>query len=144
MKHEAKILLIEDNEGDAELIIEALRSHTLVPEIQVIDNGEDAIRFLKLKDEYVNAVLPDLILLDVNLPKVDGKEILHFVKTDDSLKRIPVVMLTTSSLQKDIIFSYDNHANCYIVKPGNLKEFIGAINSIERFWTKCVTYPNKN
>jgi len=144
MKNDPKILVIEDNEGDAELIIEALQTHIIKPEIQVIDNGEDAIRFLKLKDEYVNAVLPDLILLDVNLPKVDGKEILHFVKTDDSLKRIPVVMLTTSSLQKDIIYSYDNHANCYIVKPGSLKEFIHAINSIERFWTKCVTYPKKN
>jgi len=102
------------------------------------------IEFLKLEGDYVNKTLPDLILLDLNLPKADGKEVLHFIKNDDALKRIPVVILTTSSLQNDITYSYNNHANCYIVKPGNLKDFINAINSIENFWINCVTYPKKN
>ena len=102
------------------------------------------IEFLKLEGDYVNKTLPDLILLDINLPKADGKEVLHFIKNDDALKRIPVVILTTSSLQNDITYSYNNHANCYIVKPGNLKDFINVINSIENFWINCVTYPKKN
>lgn len=144
MKTNPKILLVEDNEGDAELIIEALQTHSVMPQIQVINNGEDALHFLRHIGAYLDETLPDLILLDVNLPKVDGKEVLHYVKNDIELKRIPVVMLTTSSLQKDIAYSYDNHANCYIVKPGTLNEFMLAINSIERFWTKCVTYPKKN
>lgn len=137
MKHDPRILLIEDNEGDAELTIEALKHNAISSEIKVINNGEDALKFLKLESEK----LPDLILLDLNLPKVDGKEVLHFVKNDDALKGIPVVMLTTSSLQKDITYSYNNNANCYIVKPGNLKDFMTTINSIERFWINCVTYP---
>ena len=144
MKNEPKILIVEDNEGDAELIIEALQINSIKSEVKVINNGEEALHFLKHEGEYLDERLPDLILLDVNLPKVDGKEVLLFVKNDSELKRIPVVMLTTSSLQKDIAYSYDNHANCYIVKPGNLKEFIAAINSIEKFWTQCVTYPKKN
>jgi FOG: CheY-like receiver len=144
MKNEPRILLIEDNEGDAELTIEALKSNSITSEIRVINNGEEAIDFLKSSAGMVNKPLPDLILLDINLPRSDGKEVLHFVKTDNELKKIPVVMLTTSSLQKDISYSYNNHANCYIVKPGNLKDFTTVINSIIRFWVKCVTYPKKN
>jgi CheY-like chemotaxis protein len=139
-----RILLIEDNEGDAELITEALKNNANSAEIKVINNGEDALRFLKSEVDDVHETLPDLILLDLNLPKVDGKEVLHFIKNNDSLKGIPVVMLTTSSLQKDISYSYNNHANCYIVKPGNLKDFMTAIHSIEGFWIECVTYPKKN
>jgi len=134
------ILLIEDNEGDVELILEALNSHSTRLEISVIDNGEDALLSLKCKDR----ILPDLILLDINLPKVDGREVLHFVKNDEELKKIPVVMLTSSSLQKDIEYSYNNYANCYIVKPGNLADFINTIKSIETFWINCVTYLQKN
>src|SRR5665647_2037632 len=130
------ILLIEDNEGDVELILEAFNSHSTMLEISVIDNGEDALLSLKCKE----GILPDLILLDINLPKVDGREVLHFVKNDDELKKIPVVMLTSSSLQKDIEYSYNNYANCYIVKPGNLADFINIIKSIETFWINCVTY----
>ncbi|KAA9040855.1 response regulator [Ginsengibacter hankyongi] len=136
MKKKINILLIEDNEGDVELIKEAFSSDAARLEISVIDNGEDALLSLKSKDR----VLPDLILLDINLPKVDGREVLHFVKNDDGLKKIPVVMLTTSSLQKDIEYSYNNYANCYIVKPGNLPDFIRTLKSIERFWLNCVTY----
>jgi CheY-like chemotaxis protein len=140
MRKDVRLLLIEDNEGDAELTIEALKSHTDRLEIIVINNGEDAIEYLKSDDEE----LPQFILLDINLPKIDGKEVLHYIKNDDSLKKIPVVMLTTSSLQKDISYAYSNSVNCYIVKPGNLKDFINTINAIEKFWINCVTYPNKN
>ena len=144
MDEPPKILLIEDNEGDAELTIEALKNNELKAEINVITNGEEALRFLKLEGSDPDSRLPDLILLDINLPKVDGKEVLSFVKSDDNLKAIPVVMLTSSALEKDITYSYEHHANCYVVKPGNLKEFINIINSVVRFWIKCVTYPKRN
>ena len=140
MKEKINILLIEDNEGDAELILEAFSSSSNSLNISVIDNGEDALLSLKCKE----GILPDLILLDINLPKIDGREVLHFVKNDDELKKIPVVMLTTSNLQKDIEYSYNNYANCYIVKPGNLPDFITTIKSIEKFWLNCVTYLQKN
>ena len=144
MKNLPRILLVEDNDGDAELTIEALENNALKTDIIVIDNGEDAMKFLKHEGKYLNETLPDLILLDLNLPKIDGREVLHFVKNNSALKRIPVVMLTTSSLQSDIDYSYNNHANCYIVKAGNLAEFNASINSLERFWIHCVTYPNRN
>jgi len=134
------ILLIEDNEGDVELILEAFNSHSTMLEISVIDNGEDALLSLKCKE----GILPDLILLDINLPKVDGREVLRFVKNDEELKKIPVVMLTSSNLQKDIEYSYNNYANCYMVKPGNLNDFINMIKSIETFWINSVTYLQKN
>lgn len=144
MKKEPKILLVEDNEGDAELTLEALKSNDILSEVRLINNGEEAIRFLKLEKDYANETLPDLILLDLNLPKVDGKEVLHFIKNNHELKMIPVVILTTSSLQKDITYAYKNHANCYMVKPSNLKDFITVINAVEQFWINCVTYPKKN
>ena len=137
----AKILLIEDNEGDAELTIEALENKIIKSNIKVIDNGEDALNYLKLEGKYQGEDLPDLILLDLNLPKVDGREILYFIKNTHDLKKIPVVMLTTSSLQSDIEYAYNNHANCYVVKSGNLSEFNESINSLERFWINSVTYP---
>lgn len=144
MKNIPRILLVEDNEGDAVLTMEALENNVVKSDIMVIDNGEEAIRYLKLQGKYVNESLPDLILLDLNLPKIDGREVLHFVKNNDVLKSIPVVMLTTSSLQTDIAYSYNNHANCYIVKSSNLSEFNDSINSLEKFWIQCVTYLNKN
>lgn len=140
MKKQIHILLIEDNEGDVELIMEAFSSYSTRLEVSVIDNGEDALLSL----QYKKQILPDLILLDINLPKVNGREVLHFVKNDEGLKKIPVVMLTTSSLQKDIEYCYNNYANCYIVKPGNLPDFIKAIKCIEKFWLNCVTYLAKN
>lgn len=144
MKHIPRILLVEDNEGDAELTMEAFESNLVKSDIMVIDNGEEAINYLKLQGRFLDETLPDLILLDLNLPKIDGREVLHFIKNNNALKHIPVVMLTTSSLQSDIAYSYNNHANCYIVKSGNLEEFNDSINSLEKFWIHCVTYPNKN
>lgn len=136
MKMKRNILLIEDNEGDVELISEAFSCRSSIVEISVIGDGEEALQSLKCKQE----ILPDLILLDINLPKVDGREILHFVKNDAELKRIPVVMLTSSGLQKDIEYCYNNHANCYIIKPGDLAEYMNTIELIEKFWLNCVTY----
>jgi chemotaxis family two-component system response regulator Rcp1 len=140
MKKELKVLLIEDNEGDVELITEAFKSNNLNSEITVMDNGEEAIFYLSSINKHLEN-RPNLILLDINLPKVDGKEVLHYIKTNDKLKMIPVVMLTTSSLQNDIFYAYSNQANCYIVKPANFKEFINTIRALETFWLDCVTYP---
>lgn len=142
MKNLPRILLVEDNEGDAELVIEALENSTVKSEIMVIDDGELALQYLSRGGKFENEQLPDLILLDVNLPKIDGKEILQYVKNDEILKKIPVIMLTTSSLQTDIDFAYNNHVNCYIVKSGNLAEFNKTISLLEKFWVHTVTYAN--
>ena len=144
MKKLPKILLIEDNEGDAELVKEALGNRQLKSEILVIDDGEEAINFLNGSGKYKGEAPPNLIVLDVNLPKVDGKEILMFVKNNPNLKKIPVVIFTTSSLQSDIDFAYSNHANCYIVKSGDLSEFKKVISALEDFWVHSVTYANIN
>ena len=144
MNKQPGILLVEDNEGDVELIIEAFKNHKVNLDISVVNNGEEAIAYLGLKTTQPIEQRPTLILLDINLPGVDGKEVLHYIKTNDKLKMIPVVMLTTSSLQNDILYSYSNQANCYIVKPANFKEFINTIRSLETFWLDCVTYPIVN
>jgi DNA-binding response OmpR family regulator len=144
MNKQLKVLLIEDNRGDVELIIEAFKDNSMNSSITVVDNGEEAILYLNSKAKDSPEGLPNLILLDINLPKIDGKEVLHYIKTNDKLKMIPVVMLTTSSLQKDILYSYNNQANCYIVKPANLKEFINTIRALETFWLDYVTYPTVN
>jgi chemotaxis family two-component system response regulator Rcp1 len=144
MKDLPKILLVEDNEGDAVLVFEALQNAEVKAQLVVVDDGEEAIQYLSRDGKYKGESLPDLILLDLNLPKVDGKGVLVFVKTNHELRRIPVVMLTTSSLQTDIDFAYDNHVNCYIVKSGNLTEFYKIIHSLEHFWVNTVTYANKN
>ncbi|MEJ7626873.1 MAG: response regulator [Ferruginibacter sp.] len=138
-----RILLVEDNEGDAELVLEALENEEVKSAIPVIDNGEDAISYLKQEGKYENEILPSLILLDLNLPKSDGKEVLSFIKNNTDLKKIPVIILTTSALQSDVDFAYDNHANCYIVKSGDLNEFNLSIQTLEKFWMHSVLYPNK-
>ncbi len=144
MENEPRVLLIEDNEGDVELIVEAFKNYRIEVDIHVVNNGEQAIQYLSSNDTYTMQRRPSLILLDINLPRVDGKEVLHYIKSDNELKTIPVVMLTSSSLQKDIEYSYNNQANCYIVKPANLVEFNNVIHHIESFWLDCVTYPNTN
>ncbi|MEO6232188.1 MAG: response regulator [Ferruginibacter sp.] len=144
MSKESKILLVEDNEGDVELIVEAFKSYKVKLAIDVVTNGEQAFLYLSTKAKDKIEYIPNLILLDINLPKVDGKEVLHYIKTDDQLKTIPVVMLTSSSPQKDIYYSYSNQANCYVVKPANFDEFTKVIHNIETFWLDCVTYPNIN
>ena len=141
MIREIHILLIEDNEGDIVLTIEALKEARVNNTIDVVRDGEKAMEYLKKEGEFRNAVTPDLILLDINLPKIDGKEVLANIKKDEALKIIPVVMLTTSDSEKDIFESYHNHANCYITKPVGFQSFIEVIHTIKEFWITIVQLP---
>ena len=138
------ILLVEDNEGDIFLITEALSESTILNKVSVSKDGEDAIDFLEEHSKYKNEELPDLILLDVNLPKKNGHEVLKYIKEHNLLKHIPVIMLTTSSAEKDILLSYRNYANSFITKPVDADNFLRVITSIENFWMAVVALPSQN
>lgn len=138
-----QILLVEDNEGDILLIEEAFDEAKLANSISVVKNGEKAIQFLNKEEPFSSAVTPDLIILDVNLPRKNGHEVLQFIKSSGALKHIPVIMLTTSSSDKDISLSYENHANCYITKPVEVDDFLRAVTSIEDFWISLVQLPTR-
>lgn len=138
-----KILLVEDNPGDVRLTKEALREAKVRNELYVAEDGVEAMDFLNRKGEHKNAPRPDLILLDLNLPKKDGREVLQEIKQDDALKRIPVVVLTTSRAEEDILRSYNLHANCYVTKPVDLDRFITIVKSIEDFWLTIVRLPTE-
>lgn len=144
MRKEIKILLVEDNDGDIFLTLEALKEARIHNEIDVVKDGEKALQYLNKENEFANAETPDLILLDINLPKVDGKEVLAKIKNDDVLKVIPVVMLTTSDSERDIMDSYQNHANCYITKPVDFQKFIDVIQTVKNFWINIVQLPSAN
>ena len=135
------ILVVEDNEGDIFLIKEALEEGKIVNKISVTKDGKEAIDFLEKKEKYKNEETPDLILLDVNLPKKNGHEVLKYIKTSEDLKQIPVIMLTTSSSDKDVLLSYKNHANCFITKPLDVNNFLTIISGIESFWINIVKLP---
>ena len=135
------ILLVEDNEGDMLLTIEALEEGKIMNKISTVKNGKDAIDFLTRKGNFVNALLPDLILLDINLPMKNGHEVLKFIKDSEHLKQIPVVMFTTSSSQKDIVDAYKQHASCFITKPVEVNEFMEVVSKIEDFWSNIVKLP---
>lgn len=135
------ILLVEDNEGDIWLTLEALHQAKINNNVSVVRDGEEALSFLNKQGKHLSALAPDLILLDINLPKIDGKEVLASIKNDDHLKQIPVVMLTTSSAEKDIMESYKSHANCYITKPVDLDQFIQVVHTIKNFWLTTVQLP---
>ena len=137
------ILLVEDNEGDILLTTEAFEEAKIMNTISICRDGQEAIQFLNKEDQYERAETPDLILLDVNLPKKNGHEVLHYIKNHKNLKLIPVIMLTTSISEKDISKSYENHANCYITKPVEVDNFLNVIASIESFWIKIVQLPPK-
>jgi two-component system, chemotaxis family, response regulator Rcp1 len=138
---ELRILLVEDNEGDIVLTLEAFQ-HTIIRNtISVVRDGEEALEYLTRQGKHTGAELPDIILLDINLPKMDGKEVLNYIKNDEELKRIPVVMLTTSSSERDILDAYTGHANCYITKPVDFSKFIEVVRSIENFWLSIVQLP---
>ena len=137
------ILLVEDNEGDIFLVSEALEEGKIVNKISVARDGKEAVDFLDRKGKYENEELPDLILLDVNLPKKNGHEVLAYIKAKEELKQVPVIMLTTSSAEKDILLSYKNHANCFITKPVDVDNFLKVICSIENFWISIVSLPSK-
>ncbi len=137
------ILLIEDNIGDIRLIQEVLKDSSVFQEILTVRDGMDAMAFLRRKGEYQDAPRPDLIVLDLNLPKKDGREVLAEIKNDPNLRRIPVVVLTTSRNEDDIVRSYDLHANCYITKSRNLKDLFRIVKGIEEFWLTTVTLPSE-
>ena len=138
------ILLVEDNEGDILLTREALLDAKINNQVSVVRDGEAAINFLNSTLQQDRHLLPDLILLDINLPKIDGKEVLHYIKTNPGLKKIPVVMLTTSSSELDVVDSYNNHANCFITKPVDLNKFFDVVRMIEDFWITIVKLPSQN
>jgi CheY-like chemotaxis protein len=137
------ILLVEDSEGDVRLIREALKEGRLLHNLFVAKNGVEAMDFLAKKGKFPDATTPDLIILDLNLPKKDGREVLEDIKTSPDFKRLPVVILTTSSAERDILASYNMHANCYIVKPLDMDQFIEVVKSIEDFWLSIVKLPDK-
>ena len=136
-----EILLVEDNPGDVRLTIEALRDSKVRNNLHVAVDGVDALAFLRHEGRYAEAPRPDLILLDLNLPKKDGREVLAEIKADAILRTIPVVILTTSRAEQDVLRSYELQANCYISKPVDLDQFITVVKSIEDFWLTIVTLP---
>jgi CheY-like chemotaxis protein len=138
-----EILLVEDNPGDVRLTIEGLNEAKVRNNLQVARDGVEALEFLRRQGRFGDAVRPDLILLDLNLPRMDGRQVLAEVKSDPDLKTIPVVVLTTSSAEQDILHSYQLQANCYITKPVDLEQFIKVVRSIEDFWLTIVRLPNQ-
>jgi CheY-like chemotaxis protein len=136
-----EILLVEDNPGDVRLTQEALKEGKVMNVLNTVGDGEEALAYLRRQGAYAQATRPDLVLLDLNLPRKSGREVLAEIKEDPDLKRIPVVILTVSEAEQDIIKSYNLHANCYITKPVNLEQFIEVVKSIEDFWLTVVMLP---
>ena len=139
-----EILLVEDNPGDVRLTREALKEGKVLNNLSVAVDGEEALAFLRRQDNYAEAPRPDLILLDLNLPRKDGRQVLAEIKADEQLKRIPVVILSSSSAEQDILKSYDLHANCYITKPVDFDQFVAVVRSIEDFWLTMVKLPRSD
>ena len=135
-------MLVEDSPSDIDLTLEAFKRITTPNQISVVEDGEEALLFLKKEGQYKNVSTPDIILLDLNLPKIDGRNVLTEIKSNDTLKHIPVIVLTTSKSEEDILKSYKLHANCYITKPVDIKQFWEMINCIELFWFKIARLPN--
>lgn len=136
-----EILLIEDNEADVRLTKEGIKEAKIRNSLSIVNDGEAAMAYLNKQSPYQNTTTPDLILLDLNLPKMDGRQVLEEIKEDSNLKHIPVVILTSSNAEKDILKSYKLHANCYITKPIGLEQFVEVIKSIEDFWFSIVKLP---
>ena len=136
-----EILLVEDDLGDVRLTREALKGAKVVNRLTVVEDGVEALALLHRQGKHAQAPFPDLILLDLNLPKKDGRAVLTEIKTDPDLRRIPVVVLTTSQDERDILHAYNTHANCYINKPVDLKQFLAVVESIDNFWLSIVKLP---
>ncbi|HSH60262.1 MAG TPA: response regulator [Acidimicrobiales bacterium] len=136
-----EILLVEDSPADVRLTIEALRDAKVANHLNVVNNGEDAMAFLRQEGAYLDAPRPQLVVLDLNLPRMDGKEVLAEVKADPDLRRIPVAVLTTSSAEADVVRSYELGVNCYLTKPVGLDQFLSVVQSIESFWLGVVRLP---
>jgi CheY-like chemotaxis protein len=143
MSKPIEILLVEDNPGDARLVVEAFREGKVHNRLHVVRDGVEAITFLRQEEKYAGAPRPDLLMLDLNLPKKDGREVLQEIKTDEHLRRIPVVVMTTSQADEDILKAYDLHANCYVTKPVDLDQFIHLVRSVEDFWLTIVKLPKE-
>jgi two-component system response regulator len=139
-----EILLVEDNPGDARLAKEALRECNIKTNLYIVDDGENALDFLYKRNDYHSAPRPDLILLDLNLPKISGHQVLTEIKSENSLRKIPVVVLSISRSEKDIEESYNLNANCYVTKPLDLDEFIQVFGMIQNFWLKTVRLPERS
>ena len=137
------ILLVEDNEGDILLTTEALNDARVANNVFVVKDGWSAIQFLEKKGEFSNEKTPDLVLLDINLPKMNGHEVLEEIKSNPRTKHIPVIILTTSSSESDILKSYQKYASCYITKPVNVNDFLRVVTSIENFWVSIVQLPGR-
>jgi len=137
------ILLVEDNPGDVRLTQEALKESKVLNSLEVVHDGVEALAFLRREDRFADAPSPDLILLDLNMPRKDGREVLAEIKSDDILRRIPVVVLTISEAEEDVLKTYDLHANCYITKPLDLDKFGTVVKTIEDFWMTIVKLPPK-
>lgn len=137
------ILLVEDNPGDARLAQEALKEGRMTSRLKVVVDGVEAMAYLRRDGQYAEVARPHLVLLDLNLPRKDGRQVLAEMKADSDLRRIPVVVLTTSQAEQDVLKSYDLHANCYITKPVDLDRFISVVRSIEEYWCSVVTLPSR-
>ena len=137
------ILLVEDNPGDVRLTTEALKEAKVVNKLHVVRDGVEALSFLRREGPHAGAPRPDLMLLDLNLPRKNGREVLAEIKNDPALRLIPVVILTTSQAEEDVLKAYNLHANSYIVKPANFEQFLEVVRSIEDFWLKAVELPPK-
>jgi chemotaxis family two-component system response regulator Rcp1 len=142
MGRPVEFLLAEDNPGDVRLTKEALRESKISNNLNVVPDGVEAMAFLRREGKYFEAPRPDVILLDLNLPKKDGREVLAEVKADPNLRLIPVVIITSSEAEQDVLKTYELHANCYVTKPVDLEQFIKVIQSIETFWLTIVTLPS--
>jgi len=138
-----EILLVEDNPGDVRLTKEAMKEGKIRNNLSVASDGVEAMAFLRREGKYADAPRPDVVLLDLNLPKKDGRSVLKEIKEDPNLRRIPVVILTSSKADEDVLNSYDLHANCYITKPGDLEQFIEVVKSVEDFWLQIVKLPKE-
>ena len=136
-----EILLVEDSPSDTELAVEALEGAKISNRLSTVDDGEKAMQFLRRQGDYANAARPDLVLLDLNLPRKDGRAVLAEMKADKTLQNIPVVVLTTSAAEKDVLQAYSHHANCYIVKPVDFRQFLNVIKTVENFWLTVVKLP---
>jgi CheY-like chemotaxis protein len=139
----AEILMVEDNPGDVRLMREALRESKIINQLRAVSDGLEALAFLRKQGSYANASRPDLILLDLNLPRKDGREVLSEIKADPDLRRIPVVIVTSSKAEEDILRSYNHYANCYITKPLDLEKFVEVVQAIQDFWISIVKLPPK-
>lgn len=138
-----QVLIVEDNPGDVELAKAALHETSLPLELHVASNGEEAMRFMRQEDDYADAPPPDLVLLDLNMPKMGGLEVLDEMKADEELRLTPVVVFTSSAAREDIERAYDRYANCYITKPSDLDELVGVVRAIEAFWLTVVRLPRR-